>query len=269
MPDALEAAVRSRRHSGRPIGAVLVTMPDNPTGTAGQPGCRPRAVRGRRAERTDHHQRRDLPRSRARPEPPFLSPAQVAPDRTVRDHLAEQEPLSGGWRIGVARMPDGAAGMALREQAAGRRQRDLVSPGRARCRRRRRWRWTSQPSWSTRELQPGAARGGVPGGRKAVRGSRPSTSHAPQAAFYLYPDFAPWRDQLRGQVRRRNRHGPGRASARQVRGWHAAGQRIRRERVLPAAAAGHRPAVRRHRRAARAGADRSRSAATAAGSALP
>ena len=118
-PAALEAAVRASRRAGQPIGAVLVTLPDNPTGRLASP----EAIRElcAVAERNDliiisDEIYRDLVHD---PCARFLSPAAVAPERTVVTTALSKNLAVGGWRIGVARMPDGAAGAALRERVLG------------------------------------------------------------------------------------------------------------------------------------------------------
>ena len=195
-PDALAAAVRSRRHSGRPIGAVLVTLPDNPTGQLASPD----AIRAlcAVAERNglliiSDEIYRDLVHD---PDLPFLSPAEVAPERTVVTTSLSKSLSAGGWRIGVARMPDGACGGALRDRLLG-----IASEI-----------WSAAPG----PMQEAAAVALEEPADLAEHIGRCRRLHAavcqeaakrcaaagldlapPQAAFYLYPDFAPWRDQLR------------------------------------------------------------------------
>jgi len=195
-PDALEAAVRSRRNSERPIGAVLVTLPDNPTGRLASPD----AVRAlcAAADRNglliiSDEIYRDLVHD---PDLPFLSPAEIAPERTVVTTSLSKNLSAGGWRIGVARMPDGAAGAALRGRLLG-----IASEI-----------WSAAPG----PMQEAAAVALEEPAELAERVGRCRKLHAavcqeaarrcaaaglevapPQAAFYLYPDFEPWRDQLR------------------------------------------------------------------------
>jgi aspartate aminotransferase len=195
-PAALEAAVRASRRAGRPIGAVLVTLPDNPTGRLASPEsirelC---AV----AERNDliiisDEIYRDLVHD---PDAAVLSPAAVAPERTVVTTALSKNLAVGGWRIGVARMPDGATGAALRQRVIG-----IASEI---------WSAASAP------VQLAAAVAMDEPADVADRIARSRRLHAvvcqqaarvcaaagldvmtPQAAFYLYPDFAPWRDRLR------------------------------------------------------------------------
>ena len=197
-PDALDAAVRSSRAAGRPIGAVLVTLPDNPTGRLATPA----AVRELCvvAERHDlivisDEIYRDLVHD---PRTPVLSPAQIAPERTVVTTALSKNLAVGGWRIGVARMPDGPAGPALRTRLLG----------------------IASEIWSAASVpvQHAAAIALDEPAELADRVARSRSLHAavcqaaarlcqdagldiapPQAAFYLYPDFAPWRERLRAR----------------------------------------------------------------------
>jgi aspartate aminotransferase len=197
-PAALEAAVRASRRAGQPIGAVLVTLPDNPTGRLASP----EAIRElcAVAERNDliiisDEIYRDLVHD---PYARFLSPAAVAPERTVVTTALSKHLAVGGWRIGVARMPDGAVGAALRERVLG----------------------IASEIWSaaTGPVQLAAAVALDEPADLVERVGRSRRLHAvvcqeaarlcaaagldvmpPQAAFYLYPDFAPWRDGLRAR----------------------------------------------------------------------
>jgi aspartate aminotransferase len=197
-PAALEAAVTASRAAGRPIGAVLVTLPDNPTGRLASPAT-VRALCAV-AERQDlviisDEIYRDLVHD---PGTPFLSPAAIAPHRTVVTTALSKSLSVGGWRIGVARMPDGAAGAALRDRLLG----------------------IASEIWSAAAgpVQHAAAVALEEPADLANRVARSRSLHAavcqaaaricaaaglqverPQAAFYLYPDFAPWREHLHGR----------------------------------------------------------------------
>jgi aspartate aminotransferase len=195
-PAALESAVRASRRDGRPIGAVLVTLPDNPTGRLASPdSIRELCAVARRNDLIiiSDEIYRDLVHD---PEAPFLSPAAVAPERTVVTTSLSKNLSVGGWRIGVARMPDGSVGAALRDRLLG----------------------IASEIWSaaTGPVQLVAAVALDEPADLAERVVRSRSLHAavcreaarlctaaglevapPQAAFYLYPDFAPWRDRLR------------------------------------------------------------------------
>src|SRR5215469_12936505 len=194
-PDALETAIVTSRASGRRIGAVLVTLPDNPTGRLATPD----SIRAlcAVAERHDllvisDEIYRDLIHD---PDAPVLSPAQVAPHRTVVTTALSKNLSVGGWRIGVARMPDGSAGGALRSRLLG----------------------IASEIWSAPAgpVQHAAALALDEPTDLADRVARSRALHAavclaaaevcaqaglevapPQAAFYLYPDFDAWRSRL-------------------------------------------------------------------------
>ncbi len=194
-PAALHAAVRASWTSGRRIGAVLVTLPDNPTGRLASP----QAVRElcAVAERHDlviisDEIYRDLVHD---PGTPVLSPAQVAPHRTVVTTALSKNLSVGGWRIGVARMPDGAAGAALRERLLGIASEIWSAPV-----------GPVQHAAAVALAEPPEIAHRIDRGRalhaavshEAARLCRAAGLEVaqPQAAFYLYPDFAPLRERL-------------------------------------------------------------------------
>lgn len=197
-PEALETAIVTSRASGRRIGAVLVTLPDNPTGRLATPDTI-RALCAV-AERHDllvisDEIYRDLIHD---PRAPVLSPAQIAPHRTVVTTALSKNLSVGGWRIGVARMPDGSAGEMLRSRLLG----------------------VASEIWSAPAgpVQHAAALALDEPADLADRVARSRALHAavcqaaarlcvqaglevapPQAAFYLYPDFDPWRSRLQAR----------------------------------------------------------------------
>jgi aspartate aminotransferase len=188
-PGGLSAAAKMARASGRRIAAVIVTLPDNPTGTLARPG----AVRElcEVARRNDlliisDEIYRDLVF-----EPGFVSPASLAPERTVVTSGLSKNLALGGWRLGVARLPsarvrDGllaigseiwsaapapvqsAAELAFSEGA------DIVN----RVRRSRRLH-----ACVAREVASRLAAAGL----EVV---------PPAGGFYVYPDFGPFRELL-------------------------------------------------------------------------
>ena len=196
------------------------------------------------------------------PSAPFLSPAAVAPERTVVTTALSKNLAVGGWRIGVARMPDGPAGAVLRERVLGIAS-EIWSAAPVRC------------SWPppSRSMSPLTWPSGSPAAGACTRSCARQAARlctaagldvmAPQAAFYLYPDFAPWRDRLRARfgvatgadlaALLLDRYGAGTLPGSAF-GESASCLRLR---------AGDRPAVRRHRRAAGAGAGGARPAAAA------
>ncbi|MEW9550113.1 pyridoxal phosphate-dependent aminotransferase [Nonomuraea sp. NPDC050783] len=107
-PGRVAAEVRRARAAGRTVASVLVTLPDNPTGRLATPGSLARLVEvARELDLTiiSDEIYRDLVHD---PAPPFTSPADLAPERTVVTTGLSKSLALGGWRIGVARLPAGA-----------------------------------------------------------------------------------------------------------------------------------------------------------------
>jgi aspartate aminotransferase len=194
-PDALAAEVTAARAAGREIRSVVVTLPDNPTGRL----PRPATVRAFCAVAAEHDLiiisdeiYRDLVHD---PATPVLSPAAVAPERTVVTTALSKSFAVGGWRIGVARLPGGPLGTWLRGQLVG----------------------IGSEIWSApaAPIQQAAALAFSEPDDLLERVRRSRSLHAtvcravagvcraagldvpqPQASFYVYPDFEPWRDHL-------------------------------------------------------------------------
>jgi aspartate aminotransferase len=237
VPDAGELArtVSAARTAGRRVRSVIVTLPDNPTGTMAPPA----AVRDLCAV-ADHHDLiiisdeiyRDLVHDG---QAGFASPAALAPERTVVTTGLSKSLALGGWRLGVARMPDGPLGDRLRQALLG----------------------AASEIWSApaAPVQHAAALAFIEPAQITDRINRSRSLHAtigravaricaaagllvppPQAAFYVYPDFEPWREHLRA------RHGvtTGAALARLLLERYGAG-------TLPASAFGEHPAALRLR----------------------
>ncbi len=194
-PAELDIAATAARKAGRPIGAVLVTLPDNPTGRLASPA----AIRDlcAVAERQDmiiisDEIYRDLVHD---PATPFLSPALIAPARTVVTTALSKNLSVGGWRIGVARMPNGKTGAALRERLLGIASEIWSAP----C-------TPMQHAAAVAFNEPTELANWVARSRSLHAAVCQQAAHIctsagldlamPQAAFYLYPDFAPWREHL-------------------------------------------------------------------------
>jgi aspartate aminotransferase len=194
-PGALEAVVTAAAAAGRPIRSVVATIPDNPTGRLASPAAV--AALAEVAERHDliiisDEIYRDLVHD---PAAPFLSPAAVAPARTVITTALSKSLALGGWRIGAARLPEGPLGLAITERLRG----------------------VGSEIWSAPAVpvQLAAAVGFSEPAEITERIARSRRLHAtvvrsvaglctaaglsvppPQAAFYLYPDFSAWREPL-------------------------------------------------------------------------
>jgi aspartate aminotransferase len=195
-PDALETAVVAAAAAGRAIRSVIVTLPDNPTGTLASPA----AVRALCAV-ADRHDLiiisdeiyRDLVHDA---HAPFLSPASVAPDRTVVTTALSKSLALGGWRIGAARLPDGPLGQALTERLRGVGSEIWSAPA-VPVQHAAAVGFSEPPEISHRIAQSRSLHAAVARGVAARCAAAGLGVPAPQAAFYVYPDFGPWREPLR------------------------------------------------------------------------
>lgn len=193
-PDLLAAAVRRARADGTPVRAVVVTVPDNPTGRIAPPDLVRRVCDVAReldllviADEVyrDLAHRGDV-----------ASPAVAAPERVVTTTGLSKNLALGGWRLGVARVPTGPVGDRLRDGL-------LATASEI-------WSGAAQPVQAAAAVAFGEPPGivehlararalyeritlAVAAGFTAVGAPTP----APQAAFYAYPDLGPHRERLR------------------------------------------------------------------------
>jgi aspartate aminotransferase len=194
-PDALAAAVTSARAAGREIRSVVVTLPDNPTGRL----PRPATVRALCAVAAEHDLiiisdeiYRDLVHD---PATPVLSPAVVAPQRTVVTTALSKSLAVGGWRIGVARLPEGPLGTWLRGQLVAIGSEIWSAPA-APIQQAAALAFSEPNDLLERVRQSRSLHASV---SRAVAGTCRAAGldvPQPQASFYVYPDFEPWLDHL-------------------------------------------------------------------------
>jgi aspartate aminotransferase len=194
-PARLAQAARAARAAGRRIGSVIVTLPDNPTGQLARPAT-VRALAEVAAEFglviISDEIYRDLRYDTA---PPLVSPAELAPDRTVVTTALSKSLALGGWRIGVARMPDGPLGRALRDRLVGVGS-EIWSATAGPVQEAAALAFSEPPELAervaaSRRLHARVCR--AVAARLAAAGAEVAS---PQAAFYLYPDFTAWRERL-------------------------------------------------------------------------
>ncbi|RJL32036.1 pyridoxal phosphate-dependent aminotransferase [Bailinhaonella thermotolerans] len=193
--DALARAVRLARAGGREVRSVVVTLPDNPTGTL----ATPRDVRdlcsvARELDLTIIADEiyRDLVHD---PDAEFLSPAALLPERTVVTTALSKSLALGGWRIGVARLPDGEYGRRLRDELLGVASEIWSSPA-GPIQDAAAYAF-SEPDELTAHIALSRRLHGrvahAVADRFAAAGARVVR---PQGGFYLYPDFEPLRGAL-------------------------------------------------------------------------
>jgi aspartate/methionine/tyrosine aminotransferase len=197
VPDAmgLTRAVLAARARRRPIRAVIITLPDNPTGGLAT-SARIRAVCAV-AERYDlviisDEIYRDLVYD---DEPKFETPSSFASERTVVTSGLSKSLALGGWRLGVVRLPDGPLGRELRSRLLAIGSEIWSAPANP-VQHAAAYAY-SEPTVLTehiarsRRLHAAVARAVADRFAAAGASVRP-----PQAAFYVYPDFGPLTDTL-------------------------------------------------------------------------
>ncbi|TDB94567.1 pyridoxal phosphate-dependent aminotransferase [Actinomadura sp. 7K534] len=195
-PALLADAVVRARARGRDVRAVVVTLPDNPTGTiASEETVRRLCSVARRHDLVviSDEIYRDLVHAPDRTVP---SPARHAPERTVVTTALSKSLAAGGWRLGVARLPDGPFGRALRDSLLGVAS-EIWSSAPAPMQHAAAYAFAEPPELVEhidRSRRLHAAVTGAVARRFAAAGARVAR---PEAAFYLYPDFGPLRDGLR------------------------------------------------------------------------
>jgi aspartate/methionine/tyrosine aminotransferase len=198
-PDRLRDVVRAARAAGRPLRSVILTLPDNPTGTLAGPA----AIRDLCRVADEHDLiiiADEIYRDLIHAEPaPFTSPAAIAPGRTIVTTALSKSLALGGWRIGVARLPGGEAARPLRQRLRDRLLgigSEIWSAPAAPIQQAAAYAFSDPPELAERialsrrlhrQVAQAVAR------RFAAAGA---DVPPPQGAFYLYPDFGPVRDLL-------------------------------------------------------------------------
>jgi aspartate aminotransferase len=118
-PGRLDAALAAARRDGARPGLLVLTLPDNPTGTVAAPElvrdvCRVAGAHDLVVVADEIY--RDVLFD---PVAPYLSPAEVLPERTVVTTGLSKSMALGGWRIGAARFPASPLGRELRARVTG------------------------------------------------------------------------------------------------------------------------------------------------------
>jgi aspartate aminotransferase len=194
-PDALRAELAAAAAAGRPIRSAIVTLPDNPTGRL----ARPAAVQAF-CEVAEEHDLiiisdeiyRDLVHD---PAAPVISPAAIAPERTVVTTALSKSFALGGWRIGVARLPEGPLGDWLRGQLVGIGSEIWSAPA-APIQQAAALAFSETDDLSERVSRSRSLHAAVCRGVAEICAAAGLEVRPPEAAFYVYPDFRPWRAHL-------------------------------------------------------------------------
>jgi aspartate aminotransferase len=191
-PAAVRDTVRVARAAGRDPRLLVLTMPDNPTGTTATPElvrelCQFAADEDLLIVSDEIY--RDLLHD---PRTPFLSPAEVAGDRTIVLTGLSKSLALGGWRIGVARFPASAAGERLRDRVAAVASEvwsTLAGPMQTVAE----YAFAEPPELRTRVAADARLHGVVSRAVHRLFVDARAWSRPPTGGFYCYPDFEPLR----------------------------------------------------------------------------
>lgn len=186
-PERVASAVLHARAQGRTVRSVLVTLPDNPTGRLAPPQTIQRLVEVARELDLyiiSDEIYRDLLHD---PLLPFTSPADLAPERTIVTTGLSKSLALGGWRIGVARLPDEAYDLRARLLAVAS---EIWSAPAAPIQEAAAYAFTDPPELVERILRSRRLHGIL---AHAVRDrfvGIGASVPTPQGGFYLYPDLS-------------------------------------------------------------------------------
>lgn len=185
-PDRLASAVLRARAQGRTVRSVVVTLPDNPTGRLARPATIAHlAAVARELDLViiSDEIYRDLLHH---PAPPYISPAELAPERTVVTTGLSKSLALGGWRIGVARLPGGADELRARLLAVAS---EIWSAPAAPVQEAAAYAFTEPPELVERVERSRRLHGTVARAAHAAFTENGASVPAPQGGFYLYPDL--------------------------------------------------------------------------------
>ena len=198
-PELLSAAADAARSEGRRIGAVIVTLPDNPTGTlAGPEIVRALCEVARRHDMLIISD--EIYRDLAFAGPGAVtSPASLAPERTVVTSGLSKNLALGGWRLGVARLPGSSSALASLRAALLATGSEIWSAPAAPVQQAAALAFEELPDITERMKVSRRLHGRI-AREVACRFAAAGALVAPPAgAFYLYPDFGPHRELLAGR----------------------------------------------------------------------
>ncbi len=194
-PGALTGTLERIRAQGRRPGLLVLTLPDNPTGTLAPPELVRRICEiAREAGLTvvSDEIYRDLLHE---PGTGFLSPAEVAPERTVVTTGLSKTHALGGWRIGSARFPAGEYGEELRARVlatASEVWSSLSGPLQSVAR----YAYDEPPELTEHVARGARLHAAVTRAVHRVMADAGAMCRTPGGGFYVYPDFEPAREVL-------------------------------------------------------------------------
>jgi aspartate/methionine/tyrosine aminotransferase len=193
-PAALTAALEGARRAGADPRILLVNTPSNPTGGMFAPED-VAAIAGWAREAGVTLISDEIYAELAHGWRAHVSPAQYYPEGSIVTGGLSKGFSAGGWRLGYAAVPAGAAGArlmdALRALAS-----EIWSAASTPVQLAAVVAYTPHPELETYLRQSARLHGAVTHRLHARLTALGLSCPRPAGAFYLYPDFAPWRSAL-------------------------------------------------------------------------
>lgn len=195
-PALLDAEAARAAAVGSPLAAVLVTLPDNPTGTVADPAL-VRAV----TDVAERHELliisdeiyRDLVHS---DDTLVLSPSEIAPERTIVTTGLSKNLALGGWRIGVVRFPRSERADAIKTDVLTAASEIWSAPAHP-VQQAAAWAFTEPVELSERIEDSRTLHGRIARAVAEQFTAAGASVPPPAAGFYVYPNFDAYRDRLR------------------------------------------------------------------------
>ncbi|MFI6998063.1 pyridoxal phosphate-dependent aminotransferase [Nocardia sp. NPDC050175] len=195
-PEALQdKLIRARREGATPR-LLILTLPDNPTGTLAPPELIRQLCALARAEDlliVSDEIYRDIVHDPAAT--PFSSPAELAPERTIVVTGLSKSLGLGGWRIGAARFPDGDIGDKLRNPVLAAAS-EIWSALAAPMQQVAAYAYAEPPEVTQRMADAARLHGHVARAVHRIAVAAGARCRPPTGGFYVYPDLEPLRPQL-------------------------------------------------------------------------
>jgi aspartate aminotransferase len=194
-PAQLRRTIAAMRERGRDPRIVVLTLPDNPTGTLASAELIQEICTIAQDEDlliVSDEIYRDVIHD---PRLPMLSPAEVAPDRTVVTVGLSKSLAIGGWRIGAARFPATEWGERLRQgvvSVASEVWSTLAGP----MQQVATYAFNEPPELRAWIATANRLHGTVAREMHRIVVAAGATCRPPTGAFYVYPDLEPLRARL-------------------------------------------------------------------------
>lgn len=193
-PEILESTLATVRADGATPGILILTLPDNPTGTtADTQQLRRVCACAQRHGLTVVSD--EIYRDLAEHPDALVSPATLLDDRVVVTGGLSKSLALGGWRVGFARLPDTDWGRTLMNQLVGIAS-EVWSSLAAPIQQAARFVFDDPNVVTDRITASRHLHLSVSRALHQVFVDAGAHCRTPTAAFYLYPDLEPWRDNL-------------------------------------------------------------------------